>query len=256
MIDFYTFIDAFTEAQMGAREYACEMVRENCVEDDEDTCYANQGYDYCINEDEDEFDLQECIEGCQEFGDDGYYVGPYCASDATSIYLGFFTDQYCTTLATEGTFYSLYGYALPYSTETSTTIIGDGCAKCKEHGNENDQNEGDQEDEDKVLKQCEELYEGSMKCQDDVGGDVDNPDTSACGYITTMVSQEEAIVSSAARSGGTHLLTTDALLVLLCAIIVVGCCFQVWFCRYLNTKDKKKLDMDTPPAMAAKENLI
>lgn len=30
LVDFETFIDAFTEAQLDAREYACEMIRENC----------------------------------------------------------------------------------------------------------------------------------------------------------------------------------------------------------------------------------
>ena len=103
-----------------------------------------------MDEDEDDFNVQEYLE-CAQFQEG--YVGPYCA-DGYNIYLGYYEDEGCYTLAADGTFESLYGYALPYSEES---IIQGDCANCKEHGEEQDQNDGDQEDEDDVLEQCEEL---------------------------------------------------------------------------------------------------
>lgn len=153
------FIDAFTEAQLGAREYACEMARENCNDDDEANCYQNYGLDYC-DDNEDEFDLQEYLE-CEQF-DDEYFVAPYCSDDGYNIYLGYFADDACTNHADEGTFYNTYGYELQYSAASGVAINEDPCANCREHGMEQDQAEGDQQDEDDVLEQCEELYEASV----------------------------------------------------------------------------------------------
>ena len=150
------FVDAFTEAQMGAHEYACEMARENCGEGDDDAnmanCYAGYNAQNCDEEDgEGNFNLQEFLE-CNQF-DDEYYVGPYCAEDGASIFLGYFKENTCSNFADSGLFEETYGYQLDYS---DYSMVADSCANCKEHGDH--QNDGDEEDEDDVLEQCEELY--------------------------------------------------------------------------------------------------
>lgn len=237
-VDFLFFVDAFTEAQLGAREYACEMTRENCDDDDEDTCYANAGLDYCIdNDDEDEFDIQEYLE-CAQFDDGDYYVGPFCSSeDAYSIYLGLYTDEYCSVLADEGTFYELYGYELPYS---STSIIETECARCREHALDQDQNEGDQEDEDDVIEQCEELYEGSAKCEEEI--DVEYADTSGCSYIEQLEEDEPAIAASTkAGSSGSRAKKLTLLFVGL-AIAILACCGLFYFCYPMYKKEKEPAD--------------
>jgi hypothetical protein len=236
--DFAFFIDAFTEAQLGAKEYACEMTRENC-DDDEDQCYTNAGLEYCIDgEGDDDFDVQEYLE-CAEF-EDGY-VGPYCADDGYSIYLGYYEDQ-CYTLAAEGTFESLYGYELPYS---STSIIEDGgCANCREHAEQQDQNDGDEEDEDDVLEQCEELYEGvSSKCEDGMGGD-----TSGCETIEELEESDPAVSSTKSSSNGSSVAKKSLLFIGL-VIAILACCGLAFFC-YPKLMNRKERDPTVPTSEA------
>jgi hypothetical protein len=231
-VDFAFFLDAFTEAQLGARDYACEMARENCDNDDEDQCYANAGLDNCVDDDEDDFNVQEYLE-CAQF-EDGW-VGPYCA-DGYNIYLGYYEDEGCYTLAAEGTFESLYGYALPYSEES---IITDDCANCKEHALEQDQNEGDQQDEDDVLEQCEELYEGSsLKCEDGMGGD-----TSGCGSIQELEENDPAVASSRSTGSSGGSAAARAFLFIFLAIAILACCGLGYFCYTKN----QKVDDPTEP---------
>jgi hypothetical protein len=157
--DMVTFVDAFTEAQLGAKEYMCEMVRENCAEgEDEDTCYANAGIN-CEERDKDDMNVQEFLE-CKKFDKNGYYVGPYCHEG--KIYLGYFADQECSEPAAEGYFYETYGYALAFSVESGASVVDDTCASCLEHRNQQDNKNEDQADGDDVLEQCEELHTASQ----------------------------------------------------------------------------------------------
>lgn len=184
------FADSFTEAQMNAREYRCEMMRENCDGDD-DGCYATYGNAYDGCDDEDDFNVQEYLE-CQQYDDD-YYIGPYCMDDengGTSIYLRVFTDDECSVLAEDeaqdiGDDYDI----------TSPIIDPDDCPQCNEHAKDEDENDGDQEDDDDVLEQCEDLHAYSNACEENL--DIDNPDLSACDYVYTL----EAQISSASSAG-------------------------------------------------------
>mmetsp|Transcript_19338 Transcript_19338/g.28620 ORF Transcript_19338/g.28620 Transcript_19338/m.28620 type:complete len:341 (+) Transcript_19338:72-1094(+) len=184
VVDFYEFIDAFTELQLGAREYACEMVRENCETDDDggwDDCYTNAGYDYCLQEDDDAFELQRYLE-CVAFDED-YYVGPYC-HDTEKIYLQFYTDEDCTEVADVTA--SDLGYDdMPYTRQSGRSIIDNECGRCHEHADQNDQNGGnDEEDEDDIIEQCEELYEDATKCEVEDSGNND------CDYLESLKSAE------------------------------------------------------------------
>lgn len=184
VVDFNQFLDSFTEMKLGASEYACEMVRENCDGDDDNAlaqCYENAGYNYCVQEDDDAFELQRYLE-CVEFDED-YYIGPYCA-DTTNVYLGFFTDEDCTVAA--GVTASDLGYDdMPYTRESGVSILEKECERCREHANENNQNGGDDnDDEDNVIEQCEELYEYSTKCE------VADNGNNNCEYIESLKSAE------------------------------------------------------------------
>jgi len=230
LVDFDFFLDAFTEAQLGAREYACEMVRENCEYDDEDECYQN-GYSYCMDDD-DQWDIQEYLE-CKEYAD-GLYIGPYCSSsDAVSIHLGMFTDEYCSVPADDSAFSDIEGYVLPYSATAEYSIIEDECANCREHGAEQDQNDGDQADEDDVLEQCEELYGDSSKCETDL--DVENPDTSACGYLEQAYEEESAIKTGKFSWGSDSWNTWTIVFGVLLLILVLSFC---GFCIFQSCNKK------------------
>ena len=209
------FVDSFTEAQMEARAYRCEVARENCEFDDDALCYdSSSGYDlsYCQNDWDEALDIQEWLE-CKEMEGDGdedgnkYYVGPYCASDNYNLHLGVFTDEDCTVKADDDSAYgnANEGATLPYSAETGESLVGSNsgnnvednahCASCKEHALEQDKNDGDQEDEDDVLEQCEDLYGYTYaKCESDLG--IDNADESDCETIRRCGHRDSRIHSS------------------------------------------------------------
>lgn len=209
--DLLVFVDAFTEAQLGAREYACEMARENCNADDDASCYAAAGLNYC-EDDEEEFDLQEYME-CANFDDD-YFVGPYCKEGM--IYLGYFADEDCTQLADEGTFFNTYGYDLEYSEESGVSILDNSCANCREHGAQQDQNDGDQADEDDVLEQCEELYAEAQSWSD-------------------VAEQYDGKVSDVRATKNTTQIVLGVIVAILASVILCGC---VWY--YMGTTNDKK----------------
>lgn len=202
LADLAFFVDAFTEAQMEAREYRCEYARENCQYDDDGLCFQDENLQYCQEDWGDEMDIQEYLE-CAQIDDD-YYVGPYCAEDSVSIFLGVFTDADCTEEADDNSaFYNVYGYELPYSTESIIGSSNDGanCASCKEHALEEDKNEGDQEDEDEVLEQCENMYTYTYtKCETNL--DIDDPDTDGCDYVKELKSTEDVVLNSSGGSTG------------------------------------------------------
>lgn len=223
LLDLATFIDAFTEAQLGGREYRCEMARENCAYDDDALCFTEEnGLAYC-QENEDEFDLQEYLE-CKEF-DDNYYIGPYCAEDNFNIHLGLFTDEDCSVPAGEDvSFEETYGYVLEYSAEAEVSIVADECAECREHHNDQDQDEDDQEDEDDVIEQCEELYAYSTKCE---SSGVGLSDETGCSYIKELQKADSVTIGGVAteshKTRNIILWSVGAIL----AIALLGGCF--WF---------------------------
>ena len=70
VVDMREFVDAYTEAKLNEKEYACEMIRENCYCDNanddevcENSCYAAEGMEECIEyEGEEEFEIQRFLE--------------------------------------------------------------------------------------------------------------------------------------------------------------------------------------------------
>ncbi len=69
VVDLNDYVDAVLEAQMTAKEYNCEHVRENCYcgsanseEECLSGCYSNAGLTDCAEAEEGAFDLQKAIE--------------------------------------------------------------------------------------------------------------------------------------------------------------------------------------------------
>jgi len=194
LTDMASYIDAYTEAKMNAREYACEMVRENCnCEDDqnddekcEKQCYIDAGLDYCIENDDDgeEFNLQEFLE-CREIEDQNggyynqqYFVGPKCSSNGERINLAVFTDEFCTVEGPAEMYAKFYGETLPYK---STSIVEADCVECAQA----DGDDGAYE----ISEMCMEQYMISAKCESKLS--IYNPDTSGCDFIDNLYLRED-----------------------------------------------------------------
>jgi len=219
IVNLRDFVDMYTQAKLNELEMACENVQENCVcQDDyvdEDTCeaqcYAAAGLEGCQDEENDdddgngfEFDMQEYLE-CQEIefnnnnnnnnGNNNnavYSVGPYCADNGKSIFLGVFADETCSTKASDDFFYSAYGVTLPYST---TTIIDGGCVSCKDQDNDNDNNNNGNNYA-QVSESCEEIYDMAGKCEENMAATITYPNTQSCTYMHSVLPSFEQLEKS------------------------------------------------------------
>jgi len=206
IVDLNTFVQSYLEDKQQTEEYNCQYLQDNSCDcdndnvDDEDgclnTCYANAGLDYCIeNEDEDEqFQVQDYAQ-CAQFeydqNDDEnrrrldeaeeevqYFIGAYCGSEDGDIRLGFFSDDTCTQESSTS-YYSLTGSSLPYSDES---IVSTKCISCKEPADNNaNQDDNEAEDEDQVKEICEEMYMYAGKCESYMG--IQYPTETGCTYI-------------------------------------------------------------------------
>lgn len=117
-------------------------------------------------------------------GDYDYYIGPYCADQGGEIRLGVFTDETCTTYASNGesTFYSMMGYELPYSDDS---LVSTRCFSC---GQNNGDGNGNQ------LKEfCQDIYDYSGKCETRM--DIGYPNESSCSYIEGIkIIREDGVI--------------------------------------------------------------
>ena len=224
LVEMREFLEAYLEFQMTQKEYNCEMVKENCGCEDDDqydddqtcyaTCYAAAGLDYCdeydSNDGDDnndyEFDLYEHLE-CENVMDNDddsnnarLYVGAYCSSNGNNIYLGEFTDRQCTQKAEEGSYYALFGQQLPYQ---DTSIVDyNKCLSCLEPAEYDDDANNDNEDGDQVREICEELYDRSAKCEQNLADGVTySKSNGACDYMHNMLPLAERVATG--KSGRT-----------------------------------------------------
>jgi hypothetical protein len=112
-----------------------------------------------------------------------WYIGPYCAEQGGAVYLGFFTDNECTSFADSrggsSTFESMTGIALPNS---SSNIVGSECVSCLGRQGEGDDDNEDQ-DYDNSLEMCQELYTTAGKCEAELPDGTNEPNQNACKYI-------------------------------------------------------------------------
>jgi hypothetical protein len=99
-----------------------------------------------------------------------------------------------------------------------------------------DQNEGDAEDEDDVLEQCEELVGGSSsRCEEGTGGD-----TSGCETIEEMEENDPYVSSTKTSSSGGSSTAKRAFLFIGLAVAILACCGLSYFCysKYSNQKEE------------------
>lgn len=207
------------------------MVEEQCYCDNANNeqqclneCYYAEGLDYCIEDDgdnnnnnnnEEEFNLEEYIE-CREMenqngnNNQAYFVGPYCSADGKGIYLGVFSDETCTTHAEVSLYGDFnYGRELPYSKQSIVTHECINCMAPQENENNNNNNNGNDDgnnnnnqDEDEALEMCEQMYEVSGKCEQNLNaGQYFYPKVDSCSYIHDVLPKYESADDSD-KSGG------------------------------------------------------
>jgi len=126
------------------------------VEDDE-----NDGNNNNNNENE-AVDISEFFE-CQEAGDGGYFVGPHCGSDKTTISIGVYADEECSIYVGETlSFYNIMGFEP--DEDTLADYYDTDCTSCRESDKPYQNVEEDEEDGDDINELCENLYQQSAKC--------------------------------------------------------------------------------------------
>jgi len=216
VVELREFVEAYTEAKEEQQQAQCEAVEENCncnyYNGDDQAClagcYKDAGLDFC-GDDENQFDVAEFME-CQqaEFGNyyNQFYIGPVCSSNGKSIHLQVFTDATCTTAAPSGTYEKYnYNYALPYSKDS---LVDNNCISCKEedenaNNNNNNNNAYYQYQEPEVNAMCEELYEGSAKCEKNLKyKNSAYRDTGSCDYIQKILPVLEKVYHKNGSTGG------------------------------------------------------
>jgi hypothetical protein len=259
------FVEAKRQDSEAACEYQLNYVCD-CEDDDgksddfdrdfcEYDCYVDAGMTECAEQNpyvddaaqEEEQEMDQFFE-CQQLewnednqynynqnqqGDDGeeikYYSGPYCAEQGGSIKVGVFTDDACTEFAEDITFYEITGYTIPYLTES---IVDSGCLSCLEPKDEDDEEEynenngNDEEDADEVREQCEALYMGAGKCENNL--DTSDPNNNACTYMQgiNIVRADGMLDLSDARPSA---VATAFVVIFAMSFAAMG--FYVWYLR-------------------------
>jgi len=221
VIELREFVESFAEFKEEEKEQECEAAMEACeyyncnVDDDEaceNKCLASKGFDYCIeDENEEEFDLGEFLE-CREaeFGNNNnnnnnnnnalYYMGPYCSNSGSSIHLGVFTDSSCSIQAKSNVYETYnYGATLPYSKDS---IVDNKCHSCMEVDDNDDDNGNDQYYDAELIQLCEENYEQSAKCETNVADlDENTKNEFSCTYINSVIPAMENVHFRQGKSG-------------------------------------------------------
>jgi hypothetical protein len=115
-----------------------------------------------------------------------YYLGAYCAGQGGSIQLTIFTDDTCTTFAEDGNslYAASYGYDLPFSSETTTSLISNTCHACDPYDEYQADDRKRRELNNNQNQQqsfCVASYMTAGKCETKMK--VDYPNESSCNYI-------------------------------------------------------------------------
>ena len=231
IIDMESYIAAWFEAKQAYQSFKCEFLASDVCQ-----CSGNGGEDAAEGEENadatNSYCLYDCyaahkMSSCMEnpYGDsaqnnafnlydymtcaslaDGFYVGPYCASQGGAIHLGLFTDESCTAFSDSAggreTYYALKGANLPYG---QTNIIDMDCMSCMEPS-ENNVDGDDAEDSDTVTEACESIYTPAGKCEAHLPyGTAMVPNNNACNYLEgiKIVRSDGTIRTAEARANKT-----------------------------------------------------
>merc|ERR1712048_107178 len=242
-------------------EEKCNNFEESCgCEDGDDdgneyclvNCFKDAGLYDCIEimedeENEDKFEVENYLECAQveipeaEEDEDGgrkkrrledeedevqYFVGPYCSGQGGKIHLGFFTDDTCSTFASEtdggaDVFEELMGYELPYS---ASSIVGEECFSCVQPNYDDDDAAGVE-----ISEVCQISYQSSGKCEYELPyGTTSDPETSACSYIEGIkVIREDGLVL--VKPTHANAVATSFTVIFAVGFAAMG--FYVWYLR-------------------------
>jgi len=206
-IDLTTFLEAYIVDMANSQEWMCEYYMEkkcNCNGDDQwddgynggnncyYQCFMENDMQYCLgdgdgnnnNNGNGDFDLEEyiiCAEsayGNNNNNNGNYdnieYIGPYCDEQGGDVYLGSFTDMYCSIATGSKTNYA-YGGALPYSKESGQAIVS---RDCNPFGQPADD---DRYSQYQVKEDFELLYMSAAKCETDMTHNYVSE--TGCGYM-------------------------------------------------------------------------
>jgi len=245
IVSMLEFVNAYTEYQMEEEEWACEQVRENCYYDDENMCYEEAGLDYCIEyEGQEEFEVQRYLECEQWENNENYFIGPYCGDSGNGIFLGIFQDGGCAVPAKNGLeMYSQYSYGrdLPYSTESIVKKDYISCMQIDKDNNNNNNNNNNGNQDVEILEMCEELYEISARCEQDLAKQSSyywSPDNEACEYIHDVLPRLDYAAFGTSTGSG----KAAKAFAWIFAISTLGLGgYIVW----MHTKGERKVDLST-----------
>jgi len=275
VIDMNIYLEAFLESVNEYNEAKCEYLEatSGCDEDGGDYCLydfysANGMADICADgnpyqnnyngndDDADAFDLADWTECAQadlnnnnnngrqlENGVE-YYMGPYCAEQGGSIYLGLFTDESCTTFADDyggkEAYYSLTGSELPYGENNMITMDCYSCIEAEaQYYYDEDGNGNDEQDADNVSEMCEMIYSQAGKCESSLEINGVYPNYNACSYIQgiQVIRKNGIIVSSGSKANKTASIFIG--------IFVVAFVLLSAYVYYLKTKlDRATISLD------------
>jgi hypothetical protein len=227
-----TFVEAYLTAMEDEKEDICADAASDCsakcANADDDCmsqCYTSIDLAYCLNDNEqyangfNPMDYAFCrefrFEGRRKLEDaaaaqdaaNEYFIGAFCADQGGDIHLGLFTDDTCTTFATNG--YTIFqtntGYTLPYS---ETSLVTSRCISCGQ-STDNGGYESKQV--------CELPYAKAGKCETRMS--IDYPNESTCNYIEGIkIIREDGVIrtssvkKSKAAAVGIGLFTTLSVL--------------------------------------------
>lgn len=113
-----------------------------------------------------------------------YFMGPYCSDQGGKIYMGVFTDEFCTNFVEDHDefYYQMTGgHKLPYSSES---LVDMECVSAKEYQEQDENNQNDNQDADEVKEAWEAVYAAAGKCETRLNNQyVRSPNENACNYI-------------------------------------------------------------------------
>ena len=143
---------------------------------------------------------------------DQYYVGPYCSKQGGSIYLGLFTDSECSIMSKcdSACFKGIMGYPLPYSQQP---LVYRNCVACSSSSGQTYYGPS---------YECKQIYKQAGKCESRM--DIENPNLSACKYISGVkMTGENGVLrnSNAGRGKVTLLIASLAVCCLIIGLYII-----------------------------------
>jgi hypothetical protein len=235
ILDLSSFVSSYLSVVAAEKTQLCASAATDCANlctsgngDNTDDCtigcYNNYGLSSCLDDGNDAnnnfspSNYASCTQvdiGSTDDAQQYHYIGPYCADQGGDVLLGVFTDDSCTSFATNGTdlFASARGFALPYSNST-TSLISTRCVSCQDYSNSND----DKASSSSASSGCTSMYTVAGKCETRMEN-LQYPNEASCSYMEgiKIVRQDGVIRTSSVRQSksaavGIGLATTSAVL--------------------------------------------